>query len=80
VDKIVLAHEVFTAAGPLGALAEEAFYQGAAAHDASDRIIYNPATGGLYYDEDGTGPEAAVLFVKFGVWPSVLAAGDFLIS
>ena len=41
-------------------LAQDAFFLGAKAHDASDRVIYDGKTGGLYYDADGTGRSAAV--------------------
>ena len=33
---------------------------GAAASDANDYLIYNPATDRLYYDNDGNGAHAAV--------------------
>ena len=39
----------------LGVLPHDAFHVGAAATDAEDRIICNPATGNLYFDRDGTG-------------------------
>jgi Ca2+-binding RTX toxin-like protein len=45
-----------------GALKAGAFCLGAKAHDADDRIIYNTKTGALYYDADGTGTKAAILF------------------
>ena len=41
-DRIGLENAIFTAVGANGTLASGAFYKGAAAHDASDRIIYNP--------------------------------------
>jgi Ca2+-binding RTX toxin-like protein len=42
----------------------DAFWKGTAAHDASDRIIYNSSSGALYYDPDGnlTGGAAQVQF------------------
>ena len=45
-----------------GTLIDAAFYRGAAAHDASDRIIYNPTTGALLYDSNGSAGGGAVKF------------------
>ena len=50
--------EVFPALTTPGALTAAAFRQGVAANDASDRILYDPATGIIRYDADGTGPTA----------------------
>ena len=61
-DTIQLENDVFTALTKVGALAKGAFWIGAAAHDADDRIIYNKATGALSYDADGKGGAAAVQF------------------
>jgi len=45
-----------------GELAQSAFWIGAKAHDANDRIIYDAKKGNLYYDQDGTGAGKQVLF------------------
>jgi type VI protein secretion system component Hcp len=58
-DVIWLDDAVFTAIGT-GVLAASAFTTGSAAADASDRVIYDPTTGALYYDADGSGGGAAV--------------------
>jgi uncharacterized protein (TIGR01370 family) len=60
-DRILLANAIFAAigTGPLGA---GAFATGSAAADADDRIVYNSATGALFYDADGSGGGAAVQF------------------
>jgi serralysin len=47
-----------------GALGVFAFRRAAAAVDADDRIIYDPATGALSYDADGAGGAAAVRFAS----------------
>lgn len=47
-----------------------------AAHDADDRIIYDQATGNLYYDADGNLGGAQILFATLETRP-VVAAGDF---
>jgi Ca2+-binding RTX toxin-like protein len=60
-DTIVLNAAVFSGIG-LGAVAESRFVIGAAAQDAGHRIIYNDATGAVYYDSDGTGAAAAIQF------------------
>ncbi len=61
-DNVALSTSIFTQAGPVGALAASAFFLGAAAGDASDRIGYDSATGNLLYDADGNGAQAAVAF------------------
>jgi Ca2+-binding RTX toxin-like protein len=77
-DTIRLDDSVFTAAGPAGTLDADAFVEGSAAADAEDRIIYDPATGSLYYDSDGTGPNAQLLFAV--VEPgTALGNGEFVI-
>ncbi|MGC3971154.1 MAG: calcium-binding protein [Pirellulales bacterium] len=76
-DKIALDDAVFTALTP-GALAAGAFVIGTAAADADDRIIYDSATGQLYYDADGNGAGAAVLFATLQGHPAI-AASDFMI-
>jgi Ca2+-binding RTX toxin-like protein len=68
---------VFTALR-IGELPSSAFYSGTAAHDATDRIIYDPATGALIYDADGTGSAAQVQFATLSPGLTVTAS-DFLI-
>lgn len=61
---------LFNALAATGVLAVDAFNSGAgmtAAQDASDRIVYDTATGALYYDADGAGGAAAVQFGVVGV-------------
>ncbi|WP_204311903.1 hypothetical protein, partial [Escherichia coli] len=62
-DTIQLDHSVFTGL-KMGQLSSDAFYVGAAAHDASDRIIYNSKTGALAFDADGNGAGAAQQFAQ----------------
>ncbi len=65
-DAMLLDNAVFKALGAAGSMDQpvllkaKAFWKGSAAHDASDRIIYDPHTGILSYDRDGTGAAAAV--------------------
>ncbi len=70
-DTIQLDRSIFAAITTLGTLSAAAFFSGAAAHDASDRIIYNSATGNLFYDSDGTGANAAVQFARLTGAPAI---------
>jgi Ca2+-binding RTX toxin-like protein len=74
VDKIALDDAIFTALG--GALNPNAFVLGTAAAGAEDRIIYNSANGQLFYDADGTGDGAQILFAVLTNHAS-LSASDF---
>jgi Ca2+-binding RTX toxin-like protein len=64
-DKIQLSQSIFKGLTK-GAVTDLQFYQGEAAHDASDRVIYNQSTGALFYDADGTGAKAAVQIAIIG--------------
>ncbi|HYI64328.1 MAG TPA: FG-GAP-like repeat-containing protein, partial [Allosphingosinicella sp.] len=74
-DTILLDDAVFVGLTP-GPLGTAGFRSGAAAMDADDRIIYNSATGALFYDSDGNGAGAAVQFASLQTG-LVLTANDF---
>jgi Ca2+-binding RTX toxin-like protein len=59
-------------------LASEAFHIGSRAQEADDRVIYDQATGALYYDRDGSGSANQVKFaqLKSGL---ALTSDDFQI-
>jgi Ca2+-binding RTX toxin-like protein len=71
-DKIALDDAIF------GALGAGAFAFGAQAQDADDRIVYNSATGQLFFDADGNGAGAAVLFATLQPG-TALTASDFMV-
>jgi Ca2+-binding RTX toxin-like protein len=77
-DRIALENGVFRKLGKAGGLASQAFVKGPEALDASDRVIYDPTNGGLYYDPDGTGAAAKVLVAALKKGLS-MNAGDFLV-
>ena len=58
-DAIFLSQSIFGTLA-VGNLNFDAFWTGTAAHDVTDRIIYNSTTGALFYDADGTGKTQAV--------------------
>ncbi|MES2606797.1 MAG: calcium-binding protein, partial [Pseudomonadota bacterium] len=83
-DRISLFNHVFTSLNVSGELSSVNFHVGTAAADSNDFIIYNPATGILYYDEDGslgghTKQAFAVLAPVNSVIPA-LTVGDFEIN
>ena len=74
-DTILLDDAVFAGLAT-GALNPNAFVTGTAALDADDRILYDAATGKLYFDADGNGAGAAVQFATLLGNPA-LSASDF---
>ncbi|RFC63200.1 hypothetical protein DY251_21205 [Mesorhizobium denitrificans] len=77
-DTIALDNSIFKAIGVDGALASSAFHTGTGAHDANDRVIYNPNTGALIYDSNGNAAGGAVQFATLS--PNLsLTHSDFLI-
>jgi Ca2+-binding RTX toxin-like protein len=75
-EKLVLQDAVFTQIGPLGDLDPGRFVSKGVAKDADDRIIYHRSTGEVFYDADGDGAEAMVLFAQVQAGFR-LNAGDF---
>jgi Ca2+-binding RTX toxin-like protein len=76
-DRILLENAVFTVLAN-GVLAQGAFVIGTAAQDVDDRIIYDSATGALFYDADGNGSGGAVQFATLSGAPT-LAAADLVV-
>ena len=61
-----------------GALNANAFVIGTAAQDSSDRIVYDQATGRLFFDADGNGAGAQIQFARLDGAP-IIAANDFTV-
>lgn len=79
-DMIHLENSVFKKLGAAGALNANMFVVGTAALDANDYIIYDDASGKLYYDADGSGRGAAVQIALVGTAEHPeLSAADFAV-
>ena len=76
-DTIQLDGTIFTALSG-GTLSANAFKIGTQATDVDDRIIYDPATGRLFYDADGDLAGAAVHFATLAGAPAI-SASDFVV-
>jgi Ca2+-binding RTX toxin-like protein len=77
-DTIRLENAVFTKLIATGTLAASRFKIGTQAMDADDYIIYNNATGALYYDSNGNGVGASVQIATIGTGLSMTNA-DFVV-
>ncbi len=79
-DRFLLSDAIFTALAP-GMLAAAVFRANTTgvAQDADDRIIYEKDAGKLFYDADGSGGTAGVLFVKVGTGVALTYA-DFFVA
>jgi Ca2+-binding RTX toxin-like protein len=79
IDKLWFDHSIFTSISTLGALAADMFTTGTTALDSNDYFVYNNSNGGLFYDDDGNGADAAIEVALLANHPSNLTANDFLI-
>lgn len=77
-DAIWLDNAIFKALGNPALLSAAAFHVGTAAHDLSDRIIYNSVTGALSYDSNGSAAGGSVQFATLSTGLAMTNA-DFLI-
>ncbi|MDO9107184.1 MAG: FG-GAP-like repeat-containing protein [Methylovulum sp.] len=66
-DTIKLENKFFTQLTATGVLYAGFLVTASSAHDANDYVIYNNATGALFYDADANGAGAAVQIATLGV-------------
>lgn len=76
-DRICLDNAILTKLGAAGGL-KAAFFQVGRADDKDDFILYDTATGALFYDADGSGAGAGIKFAVIEAKPT-LSAADFLV-
>jgi hypothetical protein len=81
-DVIRLDNAVFASLTVEGLLSADNFVSGVgpSAADGDDYILYDTATGELFYDADGSGAGAAAKFALLASSPDGLAASDFLVT
>ena len=76
-DKIQLDTSMFKAFAGQESIALEDFISGNSTAHTNENLIYNKATGALYYDDDGSGSHAAVQIALIGNH-ALLHASDFM--
>lgn len=77
-DTLQLDNAIFTALGANGTVAASRFHVGTFAVDKDDYIIYDYATGSLFYDADGNGISAIIKIATLGT-NLVLTNSDFVV-
>jgi Ca2+-binding RTX toxin-like protein len=76
-DTIFLDRDIFTGLAANGALPASIFVNGTAAGDANDRIIYDSATGNIFYDANGNVAGAQILFATVAAGTALTNADFF---
>lgn len=78
-DTMRLNNDFMPAIGGAGVLKAGFFFAGAHAHDADDHIIYNRATGGIFYDSNGNGAGGEVQIAQLQNHAAGVNNTDFLV-
>lgn len=78
-DALQFDNAAFAGLGRSGALNAANFVSGTAPRDASDRFIYDQASGSLWHDADGKGGAAKVLVAELADGTALSAADIFVI-
>ena len=78
-DTIGLENAIFHALSKTGTLAGNFFWKGTAAHDSNDHIIYNPGTGALIYDSNGSAAGGATQFATLNTGLALTHSDFFII-
>ena len=80
-DTIELENAIFGSLSTVGVLAAGSFVAGAgvSAADADDFLLYDSASGALYYDADGSGAGEAVQFASLSSGLA-LSSADFMVT
>jgi serralysin len=78
-DRILLDSFIFGSMAA-GALEADAFFLGATAGDAADRILYDAATGVLAFDADGSGAGKAIAFAMLSTGLAMTASDIVIIG
>ena len=77
-DRFLLDDAAFAGIGATGALGAARFKLGTAATDADDRIIYDAATGKVYFDANGNGAGGQIHFATVAIG-TALTASEFVV-
>ena len=77
-DTIDLSHSIFSALTS-GAVTASEFHVGATATTSGQHIIYDSGTGNLYYDSDGSGSHAEMLFAHLTAGLALTEANFFVV-
>jgi Ca2+-binding RTX toxin-like protein len=78
-DRIGIQNRVFAGMGEEGAMDASQFRLGTKALDGSDRIVYDRASGDMFYDADGSGGAQAILFAQFDAGTAISLGDMFVI-
>jgi Ca2+-binding RTX toxin-like protein len=77
-DRFQLDNAIFAKLGTTGGLNAAFFKLTTQVQDADDYIRYNPTTGGLFYDANGSAAGAGIQFATLSTKP-LLTAADFVV-